>query len=69
MSDPWRRERPCVDHAGRPRTFTITVVDGQVAVHAPPPGTAGFHPEGIGEVRQDLLDAQAEAIQQRGGFR
>lgn len=67
-SQPWRRERPCVDFAGRPQLFAVIVEDGLVTVHAPSPGTARFHPQLLGVVRQDLLDAQVEAIRQRGRF-
>jgi len=67
MPDRWERSHRCIDHAGRPRDFEIVVEGGKVMFHTPPGEVAGFHPELIGDIRDDLQQAQVEAIRQRGG--
>lgn len=66
--DVWRRVHPCTDHAGRVRELAIIVDDGTVSLHTPPGEVATFQPQGVGPLRKDFADAQAEAIRQRGCF-
>jgi len=64
----WRRTHNCLDHAGRQRQLTILVEDGNVSLHTPPGEVATLHPQSVGPLRDDMRDAQARAIEQRGGF-
>lgn len=64
----WRRTHNCLDHAGRPRELVIRVEHGKVSLHTPPGEVATMHPRAIGPFRDDMADAQVEALTQRGRF-
>lgn len=65
--EPLRRIVQCLDAHGRNRVLTVLADKGVVTLHTPPGETAQLHPQTIGTLRQDLADAQARALQQRGG--